>query len=118
MGSNRTDSQALRYPCEWVATAGGQVVAHGFDFAQVAQEACGKASDIAFEHIPDPGAPLWRPARIAPGPVPPPKGVSTMRPANRGRRGDDAILPTEPRPAVRPSKPAHRPRHLARHPGH
>jgi len=72
MGSDHIDNQALRYPGEWVATAHGRVIAHGPDFAQVAQEACGKARDIAFEHIPDPGAPLWRPVRPAAGPPPRP----------------------------------------------
>ncbi len=47
-------------PGEWVATAGGQVIAHGFDFYQVAQEACGRADDIAFERIP------FQPARPDP----------------------------------------------------
>ena len=90
MGSDRTDNQALGFPGEWVATANGQVIAHGPDFARVAQEACGKARDIAFEQVPDPGAPLWRPARIAPRAAP--------RERAGGRAGNGSLPIPNPRP--------------------
>ncbi|MFP4058165.1 MAG: hypothetical protein ACLF0G_14960 [Candidatus Brocadiia bacterium] len=62
--------QAVHYRGQWVATSKGQVVAHGFDFRQVAIEACQVAQDIVFERVPDPAAALWRPAVAAP-PGPP-----------------------------------------------
>jgi len=54
------ESYRYLYPGEWVALAHGEVVAHGLDLHEVAQEACLKASDIAFERVPDPRAALWR----------------------------------------------------------
>jgi hypothetical protein len=39
-------------PGEWVARADGRVIAHGFDFYEVATDACTQADDIAFERIP------------------------------------------------------------------
>ena len=59
MNPGPADDQILSYPGEWVATAQGQVIAHGRDFGEVAHEACRKARDISFEHIPDP-APILR----------------------------------------------------------
>ncbi|MFW6108558.1 MAG: DUF5678 domain-containing protein [bacterium] len=39
-------------PGEWVAVADGRVVAHGFDFREVAEDACRQADDIAFDRVP------------------------------------------------------------------
>lgn len=51
---------ALR-PGEWAAVADGRVIAHGLDLREVAQEACRKASDIAFERVPASHAPTCPP---------------------------------------------------------
>jgi hypothetical protein len=61
MVGERPDSAHAPLPGEWIATAqGGEVVAHGFDLQEVAQEACRKTHDISFERVPLPQAPLWR----------------------------------------------------------
>lgn len=70
MAPDHTIAQARDYRGEWVATSRGVVIAHGRDFREVAQEACRKACDIAFEHIPDPAALRWRPARPGAPPAP------------------------------------------------
>lgn len=47
------------FPGEWVALWRGRVVAHGYDFAEVAVEACRKAPDAVMAQLPD--LPAWRP---------------------------------------------------------
>lgn len=62
MVTDYADEQAvLLYPGEWVAVSGGQVIAHGPDFFEVAREACMKADDVSIDRAPDPEAPLWQP---------------------------------------------------------
>ena len=52
MDYDRAQGPGTLEPGEWVATAGGRVIAHGHDFHEVAQDACQRADDIAFERIP------------------------------------------------------------------
>ena len=51
MDYDRAQGPGTLEPGEWVATAGGRVIAHGHDFHEVAQDACQRADDIAFERI-------------------------------------------------------------------
>ena len=52
MDHDRAQGLGTLEPGEWVATAGGRVIAHGHDFREVAEDACQQADDIAFERIP------------------------------------------------------------------
>ena len=45
------------HPGEWAAIADGRVIAHGSDFADVAERACRQAHDIVFERVPSPDVP-------------------------------------------------------------
>ena len=69
MSTERHENYGRLYPGEWIAVSQGTVIAHGHDFCEVAQEACDKATDISFDHVPDPRAPLWQAAT----PIEPPR---------------------------------------------
>ena len=60
MDFDSAEDHARLFPGQWVAMSRGQIIAHGFNFSEVADEACKKAADISFERVPDPTVPLWR----------------------------------------------------------
>jgi len=52
---------ADQYPGEWTAIANGRVIAHGYSFREVAEQACDAANDVILKRAADPNAPLWKP---------------------------------------------------------
>lgn len=67
-------------PGEWVAVAEGRVVAHGFDFREVAEDACRQADDIAFDRMPlHPPAPEHPPQLVVPA-FPTPRRAAAAAP--------------------------------------
>jgi len=84
MESDTTQTACALEPGEWVATAGGRVIAHGFDFHQVAEDACCQADDIVFEQAPS-QPPDLRPVAN------PTLVVQAFPTGPRARRGADAM---------------------------
>ena len=87
---------AAAQPGEWIATARGRIIAHGFDFQRVADEACRQADDIAFDRIP-----FRAPATRHGGG--PPLLIPAFPARRRARRPADAL----PRRAAAPLPPPH-----------
>lgn len=99
MGHDRSFDHSGYEPGEWLAIAEERVIAHGFDFHDVADEACTQADDIAFERVPP---------DLAPSPPPEslrcPSSFTPAFPVGRRARGIADATPhraEDPLPSLR-----------------